>query len=102
VRDLSPLFFSLDNANSRSTIGSFVQSAVHLLPSFAHFSPTESTMQNAKKILLLTYPFVVATEYLVSKLRAILLWESERENSHLKGFPFYGGTKFPPKASIST
>jgi hypothetical protein len=66
------------------------------------FSPTECTMQNARKILFLTYPFVVATKYLASRLRAILLWESERENSHLKGFPFYGGTKFPPKVSIST
>src|ERR1700729_3145284 len=58
--------------------------------------------ETAEKILFLTYLFAVATRFLASRLRALLLWESERENSHLKGFPFCGGTKFPRKVNILT
>jgi len=65
-------------------------------------SAPETIMQFAKKILFLTYLFTVATPFLLSKLRALLLWESERENCHIKGFPSCGGTNLSQKVSIST
>src|ERR1700730_5928599 len=84
----------------RISVGS-MQFAVHSWLVLACELSAKNIMQIAKKILFLTYPFVVATLFLPSRLRALLLWESERENSHLKGFPFYGGTRFPLKVSIS-
>ena len=55
-----------------------------------------------RKFLFPTFPFLVATRFLTSKIWALLLWESERENFHSKSFPPNGSSFFPPKVSIST
>src|SRR5260370_12033907 len=51
----------------------------------------------ARKFLFPTFPFLVATCFLASKIWALVLWESERENFHSKSFPSNGSSFFPPK-----
>ena len=82
--------------------GSSKLNANALCPVFGCKMQCGKLQTTAAKILFLTYLFVVATLFLASKLLALLLWEIERENSHLRSFPFYGSSSSPLKASIST